>query len=89
MPTLLTVSAIGAIAILPFWRHAGGELTSPVALFVFLELVIGPIVIARLFSALAIWTYIGAWVCTLGDALRDRLARHAIAARRAGPQRRD
>lgn len=66
VPTLLTVSAIGAIAILPFWRHAGGSLTSPVALFVFLELVIGPIVISRLFSALAIWTYIGAWVCTLG-----------------------
>jgi hypothetical protein len=66
VPTLLIVSAIGGLAILPFWRYAGGSLKSPIALFVFLEIVIGPIVIGLLFSALAIWTYLGAWACTLG-----------------------
>lgn len=66
VPTLLIVSAIGGFAILPLWRYAGASLTSPLALVLFLELVIGPIVIGRLFSALAIWTFIGAWVCTLG-----------------------
>jgi hypothetical protein len=66
VPTLLIVSAIGGFAILPFWRYAGGPFKSPITLLVFLELLIGPIVIGRLFSALAIWTYIGAWVCTLG-----------------------
>ena len=66
VPTWLIVAAIGGFAILPFWRYAGGALSSPVAFVPFLELVIGPIVIAALFSALAIWTYIGAWVFTLG-----------------------
>jgi len=66
VPTLLIVAAIGGLAILPFWRYAGESLKSPIAVLVFLELVVGPIVIGRLFSALAIWTYIGAWVCTLG-----------------------
>lgn len=66
VPTVLVVAAIGAFAILPFWRYAGGSLKSPIAVLVFLELVLGPIVVGRLFSALAIWTYIGAWVCTLG-----------------------
>ena len=66
VPTLLIVAAIGGFAILPFWRYAGGSLTSPIALLAFLELLIGPIVIGGLFSALAIWTYIGAWACTLG-----------------------
>lgn len=66
VPTLLIVAAIGGFAILPFWRYAGGSLKSPIALFVYLELLIGPIVIALLFSALAIWTYIGAWLFTLG-----------------------
>jgi hypothetical protein len=66
VPTLLIVSAIGGLAILPFWRYAGGSLRSPMALFAFLEIVIGPIVIGALFSALAILTYLGAWACTLG-----------------------
>jgi hypothetical protein len=66
VPTVLIVAAIGGVAILPFWRYAGASLTSPIAVLVFLELVVGPIVIGRLFSALAIWTYLGAWVCTLG-----------------------
>jgi hypothetical protein len=65
VPTLLIVAAIGGLVILPFWRYAGGPLNSPIAIFVFLELVVGPMVIGRLFSALAIWTYIGGWVCTL------------------------
>jgi hypothetical protein len=66
VPTLMIVSAIGGLAILPFWRYAGGPLKSPIAIVAFLGLVIGPLVIGRLFSALAIWTYVGAWVCTLG-----------------------
>ena len=66
VPTLMIVAAIGGLAILPFWRYAGGSLKSPIGVFVFLELLVGPIVIGRVFSALAIWTFIGAWVCTLG-----------------------
>jgi hypothetical protein len=65
VPTLLIVAAIGGLAILPFWRYAGGSLKSPIAVLVFLELVVGPMVIGRLFSGLAIWTYIGAWGGTL------------------------
>jgi hypothetical protein len=64
--TLLIVSAIGGLAILPVWRYAGASLNSPIAVFTFLELVIGPIVIGLLFSAAAILTYLGAWGCTLG-----------------------
>ena len=29
VPTLLIVSAIGGLAILPVWRYAGGSLSSP------------------------------------------------------------
>jgi hypothetical protein len=65
VPTTMVVAAIGGLVILPFWRDVGGPLTSPVAIFAFLEVVIGPMVIGRLFSALAIWTYIGGWLCTL------------------------
>lgn len=65
LPTLLIVSAIGGLAILPVWRYAGGRLNSPLAIVAFLEIVVGPIVIALLFSGLAIWTYIGAWAVTL------------------------
>ena len=66
VPTLLIVAAIGGLAILPFWRYAGGSLKSPLGLVAFLGLAIGPMVVGRLFSAWAIWTYLGAWVCTLG-----------------------
>ena len=64
--TLLLVSAIGAIVILPVWRDVGGPLNTPRGLIGFLQLVIGPIIIARVFSGPAIWTYVGAWLCTLG-----------------------
>jgi hypothetical protein len=66
VPTLLIVSAIGALAILPVWRYAGAPLKSPLAILAFLEILAGPIVIALLFSGLAIWTYLGAWLVTLG-----------------------
>ena len=66
VPTTLVVAAIAGAAILPVWRHAGQALTTPVTFIPLLEIVIGPIVIARLFSALAAITYIGAWAGTLG-----------------------
>ena len=64
--TVLIVAAIGSLAILPFWRHAGEALASRVAFIPLLELVVGPILIAALFSASLIATYLGAWFCTLG-----------------------
>ena len=64
--TTILLAAIGAVVILPVWRSAGAALTGPIAIVAFLELVVGPIVIGRLFSAAAILTYLGAWACTLG-----------------------
>lgn len=64
--TWLLVSFIGAIVILPVWRVVGGPISTPRGMIGFLQLVIGPIVIARMFSGIAIWTYLGAWFCTLG-----------------------
>jgi hypothetical protein len=66
VPTTLVVSAIGALAILPFWRRAGEPMSTLMAVIPFLSLVIGMVVIGRLFSAAAIMTFIGAWAATLG-----------------------
>ena len=64
--TTILVAAIGAVVILPVWRSAGESLKGPIAIIAFLELVLGPIVIGRLFSAAAILTYLGALGGTLG-----------------------
>jgi hypothetical protein len=65
--TTLIVSGIASLAILPVWRYAGAGLTSPVAYIPLLELVIGPIVIAGVFSVALIATYLGTWFCALGS----------------------
>jgi hypothetical protein len=64
-PTLI-VWPVGAVTILPVWRHAGEPLSTPVAAIPLPSLVIGPIVLALLFSPGASVAYIGAWSCTLG-----------------------
>ena len=64
--TTILVAAIGAVLVVPVWHSVGAALTGPTAIIGFLELVVGPIVIGRLFSAAAILTYLGAWGGTLG-----------------------
>lgn len=66
LATTLTMSAIGAVGILPVWRHAGTALKTPGAVIAFFGLLVGPIVIAKLFSALAGVSYIGGWATALG-----------------------
>ncbi|MBA3878011.1 MAG: hypothetical protein C0498_14025 [Anaerolinea sp.] len=63
--TFLIVSLVGSMVILPVWRQAGETLNSPRAMIGFFQLVVGPVVIGRVFSGLAILTYLGAWGCTL------------------------
>src|SRR6186997_855949 len=65
LSTTLIVWAIGAIAILPVWRHAGQPLVTAPSAIAFLSLVIGSFLIGWLFSAGAILAYLGAWGGTL------------------------
>ena len=67
--------------------YAGAALRSTVTFIPLLEIVIGTIVIARLFGAGAIATYIGAWLCTLG--ILRFVTRLAAAIHRAWPYRRN
>lgn len=62
----LVSSLIGALAVFPFWRQAGGSLQPLRSRVGFLVFILGILVVGGLFSAIAIWTYLGAWVCNLG-----------------------
>lgn len=63
--TFLMVATFGSVVVLPLWRQVGEPLNKPGSIIAFLGLLIGPLVVARMSSALAIWTYLGAWGFTL------------------------
>jgi hypothetical protein len=63
--TFLTVALLGSIVVLPFWRRVGEPLNRSGSIVAFLGILIGPLAVGRMFSGLAILTYLGAWTFTL------------------------
>jgi hypothetical protein len=65
--TFLIASVIGSLGILPIWRQVGTPLNRPLPLIAFGWLfIVGPGIVLRTLSLLAFWSYLGAWVFTLG-----------------------
>ena len=50
VPTTVVVAAIGSVTVLPSWRYVGEPPTTPMALIALLTFVVGPLVVAGLFS---------------------------------------
>jgi hypothetical protein len=67
LETFLIAATVGALVTLPLWRFVGGPLTRPASIIAMVVLfVVAPALVLRNLPYLAIWTYVGAWVCTLG-----------------------
>lgn len=65
--SFLIAALIGSLGVLPIWRQVGVPLNRPLPLIAFGWLfIVGPAIVLRALSLLAFWTYLGAWVFTLG-----------------------
>jgi hypothetical protein len=65
--SFLIAALIGSLGVLPIWRQVGAPLNRPLPLIAFGWLfIVGPAVVLQALSLLAFWTYMGAWVFTLG-----------------------
>jgi len=65
--SFLIAALIGSLGVLPIWRQVGAPLHRPLPLIAFGWLfIVGPAIVLRVLSLLAFWTYMGAWVFTLG-----------------------
>jgi hypothetical protein len=65
--TFLIAGVIGSLGILPIWRQVGAPLNRPLPLIAFIWLfVVGPAIVLWALSLVAFWTFLGAWVFTLG-----------------------
>ena len=65
--SFLVAALIGSLGVLPIWRQVGEPLNRPLPLIAFGWLfIVGPAIVIRTLSLLAFWTYLGAWVFTLG-----------------------
>jgi len=65
--SFLIAALIGSLGILPIWRQVGEPLNRPLPLIAYGWLfIVGPAIVFRALSLLAFWTYLGAWVFTLG-----------------------
>ena len=63
----LIAGVIGSLGILPIWRQVGAPLKRPLPLIAFIWLfVVGPAIVIWALSLVAFWTFLGAWVFTLG-----------------------
>jgi hypothetical protein len=63
--TTLIASAIGALVVLPAWRHVGENVTTRAGALPFVGLVAGMALTGWLFDRAAIVTFIGGWAVTL------------------------